>query len=113
MAVYEATFHITNCLVTVGLVKCSVCSSAPLVLVILRPPAVVRETSSDGAVHPQVITFFSSRLEKTGPSPYSSAFVLETIVQASKSWPRNRLRVSVSVYVHFLPTTAILHTLVF
>ncbi len=32
--------------------------------------------------------------EKSGPSPYSSAFVPETITQASKSWPQNRLRVS-------------------
>ena len=43
----------------------------------------------------QVIAFFSSKLEKKGPSPYSSAFVLETIEEASKSWPGARLRVCV------------------
>ena len=42
-----------------------------------------------------MVAFFSTQLEKSGPSPYSSASVLETIVKASKSWPRNRLRVSV------------------
>jgi len=42
-----------------------------------------------------VVAFFSAQLEKSGPSPYSAASVLETIVKASKSWPRNRLRVSV------------------
>ena len=42
----------------------------------------------------QVVAFFSTQLEKSGPSPYSSAAVLETIIKASKSWPRNRLRVS-------------------
>ena len=51
----------------------------------------------------QVIAFFSTKLEKSGPSPYSSGFVLETIIQASKSWPRNRLRVyNVYVHVHVL-----------
>ena len=45
----------------------------------------------------QVIAFFSSKLEKKGPSPYSSAFVLETIEEASKSWPGARLRVCVCV----------------
>ena len=42
----------------------------------------------------QVIAFFASKLEKKGPGPYSSMFVLETIEVASKTWPRNSLRVS-------------------
>ena len=43
----------------------------------------------------KVVAFFSAKLEKSAPSPYSSQFVLDTILQASKAWPRNRLRVSV------------------
>ena len=41
----------------------------------------------------QVIAFFSSKLEKAGPGPYSSAFVLESISQGAMAWPKNRLRV--------------------
>lgn len=42
----------------------------------------------------QVISFFASKLEKEGQSHViSSAGVLDLIVQASKTWPRDRLRV--------------------
>ena len=47
----------------------------------------------------QVVTFFSDKLEKTGPSPYSSEFVLTTIEQTAKAWPRDRLRVSSAIIV--------------
>ena len=47
----------------------------------------------------QVVTFFSDKLEKTGPSPYSSEFVLSTIEQTAKAWPRDRLRVSSTVII--------------
>ena len=40
-----------------------------------------------------MIAFFSSKLEKAGPGPYSSTFVLEAISQGAMSWPKNRLRV--------------------
>ncbi|XP_064387359.1 dymeclin-like isoform X2 [Halichondria panicea] len=39
-----------------------------------------------------VVSFFSSKLEQSGPSPYSSEYVLSTIEQTAKAWPRNRLR---------------------
>ena len=41
-----------------------------------------------------MITYFASSIEKDGHPPYSSQFVLQTIEKCSKSWPRNRLRVS-------------------
>ncbi len=41
----------------------------------------------------QVIAFFASKLEKKGPGPYSCMFVLDIIQAASKTWPRNSLRV--------------------
>ena len=47
----------------------------------------------------QVVTFFSDKLEKTGPSPYSSEFVLSTIEQTAKAWPRDRLRVSSAIAI--------------
>ena len=41
----------------------------------------------------QVVEFFSGKLEASGPSPYSSPFVLETIIRCSQTWPHHRLRV--------------------
>jgi hypothetical protein len=40
-----------------------------------------------------VVEFFSKKLEESGPSPYSSPFVLETIIRCSTTWPHHRLRV--------------------
>ncbi|CAI8033481.1 Dymeclin [Geodia barretti] len=40
-----------------------------------------------------VVEFFSKKLEESGPSPYSSPFVLETIIRCSATWPHHRLRV--------------------
>ena len=44
----------------------------------------------------QVISFFAAKLEKEQHEhAISSANVLDLIVQASKTWPRDRLRVGV------------------
>eukprot|EP00731_Ephydatia_muelleri_P017058 Em0010g156a len=49
-----------------------------------------------------VIAFFSSKLEKAGPGPYSSAFVLESISQGAMAWPKNRLRVFPDLKFHYV-----------